>query len=289
MKRVIYSLYIDIPKEDLDWQPSYAGDNLTKTERTKIEFAKHYERLLECKKEYADKIGVDFVMFEYDEQYKEYHKFFRENYPEITAYNIVNFYKIHLMYELAKEYDEVLYLDFDVVPNTEESFFERWDLSQGIAILDNNDQVHNGAIQRIQTCVRSPTAKKFNCSAMLMERDVSPRNDVFNTGIVGASREHLKQLGYFDDFRDTLDLMTWLRENPEESIWGKNITDLYGYDNETVWSYKVKMTDTPIVWLDEQWHYFFSGNFYIPRESKMIHAISKQFDRIWEFLNDTQR
>ena len=33
----------------------------------------------------------------------------------ITSYNIVNFYKIHLLYELAKKYDEILYLDFDVI------------------------------------------------------------------------------------------------------------------------------------------------------------------------------
>ena len=58
----------------------------------------------------------------------------QKDYPYLTTYNIVNFYKIHLLYKLAQEYDEVLYLDFDVVPMKSDNFFERWDLSKGIAI-----------------------------------------------------------------------------------------------------------------------------------------------------------
>ena len=59
-------------------------------------------------------------------------KLYKTNFPFITTYNIINEYKIHLLYELANKYDEVLYLDFDTIPMTNESFFDAWDLKSNI-------------------------------------------------------------------------------------------------------------------------------------------------------------
>ena len=52
-----------------------------------------------------------------------YQQQMQSKYPYLTTYNVINFYKIHLLYELSKEYDEVLYLDFDVVPMKYDNFF----------------------------------------------------------------------------------------------------------------------------------------------------------------------
>ena len=84
----------------------------------------------------------------------------KREHPYLTTYNIVNFYKIHLLYELAKQYDEVLYLDFDVVPMQDVDFFEHWDLTKGIAVLNNNDRVlvpEN--VDDSSTTIRSPISK----------------------------------------------------------------------------------------------------------------------------------
>ena len=51
------------------------------------------------------------------------------NHKELT-YEIVNFYKIYLLDKLAEEYDEILYLDFDAIPVTNDNFFEYWDLTK---------------------------------------------------------------------------------------------------------------------------------------------------------------
>ena len=53
----------------------------------------------------------------------------KSKYPFLTTYNIINFYKIYLLYKFSSKYDEILFLDFDV-PNTKENFFEVWDLSK---------------------------------------------------------------------------------------------------------------------------------------------------------------
>jgi len=285
MKRVIFSLYIDIPSDELDYQIPYFWDTISKTERTKEIFAKEYSRLIETKQRYADKINVPFIMYEYDEQYKEYHSFFKENYPEITTYNIVNFYKIHLLYELAKEYDEILYLDFDVVPVTNESFFDFWNLSKGICLYNNNDSVNRKRkpLDKIKQSVRSPTAKYYNTQAMLIEDGYSPKNDVINTGIIGTNKKFLTQLDYYGDFKNTLKLMKKLKEENDYSLYPENLVKIFGYDNETIMSYKIKKNNIVVQWLDNNWHHFYDVELYIPNDVKLIHAINKRFDYVWRY------
>ena len=43
---------------------------------------------------------------------------------------------------------------------------------------------------------------------MLFEKGLSTKNDVINTGIIGANAEHLNTLAYFKDFDKNLKLMT---------------------------------------------------------------------------------
>ena len=203
MSRVVFSLYIDIPKDELDLFDSniIKKGEVPTNHRTKDQFKIHYGDLIATKEIYANKIGADFKMFEYDADWIVYSEKLKEKYPYLTAYNIVNFYKIHLLYELSKNYDEILYLDFDVVPMKYDNFFEHWDLTKGIAVLNNNDRVlvpEN--VTDSSTTIRSPTAKFYNAQAMLFEKGLSTKNDVINTGIIGASAEHLNTLAYFEDF-----------------------------------------------------------------------------------------
>ena len=283
MKRAMFSLYIDIPDEQLDNQDPYFWDNISKSKRTKISLQENYNRLLDSKNNYADAIGVNFFMYEYDNNYLQYQNFFQQKYPQISTYNIVNFYKIHLLYELAKNYDEILYLDFDVVPCTGLNFFEVWDLQQGICLFENNKDVNKRRrpIYKINHSVRSPTAKFYNAQAMLHHQGYSGSNDVINTGIVGASAKHLEQLKYFENFSDTLDFMHKLTQDFEDTLYPPNIIKMFGYDNETLMSYKIRTNNVPVQWLDTKWHYFYDTELYIPSDTKMLHAVNKKFDYVW--------
>ena len=141
MKRVIYSLYVDVPAKEHYGDSKIKYDTAEKASITVNAFKKHYQKLIDSKKKYAKSIGADFVMFEYDLHYKTFERNFKKDFPMFTGYEIINFYKIHLLTELTKLYDEILYLDFDAVPLTDKSFFEAWDLSKGICVYNNNDHV----------------------------------------------------------------------------------------------------------------------------------------------------
>ena len=289
MKRVIFSFYIDIPKEELDIFDKELP--IIKNKKalpinliTKNRLKKHYVRLLIQKQAYAKKLGYDFKLFEYGPDWILFEQKLKREHPYLTTYNIVNFYKIHLLYELAKQYDEVLYLDFDVVPMQNIDFFEHWDLTKGIAVLNNNDRVlvpEN--VTDSSTTIRSPTAKFYNAQAMLFEKGLSTKNDVINTGIVGANAEHLNKLAYFKDFDKNLKLMTDLTK--ESDLHPPRLLKYFGWDNETLFAVKIKENNVPILWLDDKWHYFFSNQKHIPQRVILCHAINKDFDTVWRVLD----
>ncbi|OUW58147.1 MAG: hypothetical protein CBD57_03195 [Candidatus Pelagibacter sp. TMED197] len=274
MKRLIYSIYIEVPDSEF-------VDNQKTNLNTKKELKENYQRLIDCKQQYADSIGADFVLIN---KYEEYKDEMKSKYPFLTTYNIINFYKIFLLYKFSSKYDQMLYLDFDVIPNTKENFFEVFDLSKGIAIANNNDKVSKiDNITETSQTIRSPNSKYYNSQAMLLQRGLSSECDVVNTGIIGIDKSHLYKLEYFNQFDQDMITMTQLKF--DKSMFPKKIVDYFGYDNETLFSVKLKQHNVPVQWLDDDWHYFFYDNLFIPESAKLIHAINKKFDIVWRNVN----
>lgn len=278
MKKVIYSLYVDVPVEEHYGNSKNKHDTTDKAFKTVNAFRIHYDRLIKCKKIYAEYCKADFKIFEHDKHYEIFEKNLLKDFPELTGYEVINFYKIHLLYELSKEYDEILYLDFDVVPLTKDSFFNVWDLSKGICVYNNNSQVIKSI--NVNHSIRSPSAKYYNCQAMLLENGLSSKNDVINTGIIGAGKKDIQKLDFFGKFKDTIDLMTKLR-NDNSGLYSQNIIDMFRYDNETIFSFKKEVNNVHIQWLDDKWHYFFDTQKFIPKDTKLVHCICKDFDIVW--------
>jgi len=286
MKRIIYSFYIDIPKDELDiFDKNILKENHTPINYvTKDAFKENYTKLIACKQWYANQINVTFKLFEYDTNFILFKNNLKSKYPFLTTYNIVNFYKLHLLYELSKDYDEILYLDFDVVPMKSDNFFETWDLSKGIAIHHNTHKVIKmDAITDYSQTIRSPTSKYYNAQAMLLDRNLNPNHKVVNTGIVGASKKHLQQLKYFDNF--DLDMKEMSNLTKGHNMFPKKITNFFGWDNETLFAVKLAENKVDVQWLDDNWHYFFSTQGFIPKEIVLCHTINKQFDIVWRAYN----
>ncbi len=275
--KVIYSVYVDVPSKEHYGQSKQRNDTTEKADITVNAFKKHYTKLVESKRKYADDIGATFMMFGYDLRYQSFEQKLLKVCPDLTGYEVVNFYKIHLLEELSKDYDEILYLDFDAVPLTNESFFDRWDLSKGICVYNNNAQIVKD--KEVKHSIRSPSAKYFNCQAMLIDKGLGAKNDVINTGIIGACRDDILKLDFFGKFKDTIDLMTKLRS--DTSLYPQNIVDMFRYDNETIFSYKREINKVNIQWLDNEWHYFLDTQNFIPKEIKIVHCVCKDFDLVW--------
>ena len=109
MKRLIYSVQIEIPSTD--WGIGHPLRHI---------YWDFKDKIVEYKKRYADHCLADYKLFE------DFGDF--ETFSEMSVYDNIQYYKLHLLKELAKEYDEVLYLDFDVIPMQPINFFAAFDL-----------------------------------------------------------------------------------------------------------------------------------------------------------------
>jgi len=285
---VVFSLYIDIPKEKLDAQPPHFGETEDKNLKAKREFAKHAEWLIQTQKNYAKSIGADYYIFTYDDEYVEYAK----SLPAvITEYNVVNFYKIKKLYDLSETYDNILYLDLDAIPITKQNFFDRWKgltIKSGVAESQREIGIGEQALKRLSRHVqkhsnRSPTAKYWNAQSMLVNKGISAKNvEVFNTGIIGANKKSLEELDYFGSFEKDLEYMTWCKNEPD--IYPPFIQELFGWDNETLWAYKMISNNVEYNKLSPSWHHFMDKYSYIPKGTKIVHCIKKDFDFVKNYI-----
>ena len=90
MKRIIYSIYIDIATDKLDAQPPHHGEKEDKNQKAKREFAENVDWLIARQKEYADIINAEYKLYGNDDDYKKYQAWFNKHHPYITEYNIIN-------------------------------------------------------------------------------------------------------------------------------------------------------------------------------------------------------
>ena len=286
MKSVIFSIYIQIPEEDLD-NPGWYNEegklqDTDKSKQTKDYFAKYYDKLKQRQVDYARTLNVDYILHEYDNDYIKYVSYFKKNYPQISVYDIINFYKQELMKRYAHKYDEVCYLDFDVIPNTDESIFNVVKHDEFGCAETKREAEWGKTVETkwYNTCIRNPSSKYWNCHAMLNEIGLDPDTDVFNTGIMVAASKMIKRLDYFGEFEEVLDLMSKVKYD-KSSMYPHNIQRIFNYDNETVFAFKRVVNNIKIKYLGNDWHHKVQDEkWYVFNENaKMYHVINKRFGK----------
>lgn len=287
MKNIIFSIFIDIPEEEVDNPGWYENGIQVKTDKsfnTVNALRENKKEIIAAHEAYAESIGAKYFLVEEDTYNQWADTFFKKDYPDLSTYDLINIFKHYYMRECANRYDGICYIDFDVIPNTSENIFEAHDIENKFCCANSNDKAAWGkevSPDQYNTCIRNPATKYWNTHAMLLEQGHDPDNDVFNTGIMISSSKILKQLDYFKDFRKNMDLMKRLKTS-EETMYPENIRRVFGYDNETLFSYIVKTRNIPIEFIDKSWHYIVDEKFDDPKRmdpsAKMYHFINKKME-----------
>lgn len=300
MKRLIYSTYIFISNDDIEKQ--HDGDDwlLHKTKETTNSMLEYRDWLKHTQEKYAESIGADYQFVGYSGHFEGFKRKYFSDKPWMSTYDIINFYKLWLMYEYAEEYDEILYIDFDVVPITDMNVFEELDFKSGMLCRVNHEKNGKHYLENLEpgffiemrkkyerlgrtNSVRSPRAKWWNARALLMDEGLSGDNDVYNTGMVGGSTEQIKKLAYFDDFESNLSMMKGLVTEVDGG-WPPYIQTLFGYDNETLFSYLMQMNNVQLNPMTREWHFILNERFpYIAKGTKFVHVVNKRFDYVKEW------
>ena len=153
------------------------------------------------------------------------------------------FYKIKLAEELVEKYNEVLYLDLDVVPKTNVSFFAMHDLSK---ICMHRTLKPNWKINLKQS--------------MLIYDNIKGNDFVCNTGVFGINKKSAEALNF-----------TERRLSVEKLHNEVDIDNLYSRNNEVYISYLIEKYDIPFKDIGMQWNSILDNNY--KKETAACHFV----------------
>ena len=285
MKKIIYSIYIENKEPNLSEKHQF----------TKTQLEKHYDRLVDVKKEYAKHCNAEYRIYGNDTYYQKFKKKF-----DGFEFDIINLYKIYLWEELGKEYDNVLYLDLDVIPNTTENFFETFDMNK-ICVYSPNAIKENvwtkTMLKNYKKNIHSfdylmTKTDKYNeyvkamCKRAMLAIDNKFDTDylIANTAILGGNSNAIKKLRYTERLNEMVDV---LNKAKEEKFFGEEISKLFFANNEIFVHYLLDKDNIDWYNLPKKWHTYLMKKDKITtdiKSAKMIHLINKRFEELWTIL-----
>lgn len=262
--KAIFSLHIDIPTERLDAPASYKDNPENKSSIAKRMMNEYHDRLIQNHMDYADAVGADYIHFGRDDEYEQ----FSQQFQSLSEYDIVNLYKIWLLDRLTKDYDLVTYVDFDCVFRNHSSVFEHMPCDYAICVYydtkeDLKIDTDAAYFKNYKKDFRNPQAKWWNAHALLTEEGLNGElnNHAYNTGMIVASRASMEQLDFFGDIQSVISTMEELKT---DSMYPEQVRKSFGFDNETIFSYKVVLNDVLVYRCQPWWH---SRHYYDNRQS----------------------
>lgn len=253
--QLVFSIYIDIPESNLDQPHNFADDKVNKSMRTKQRLAVYSDSLLQNHKDYAKAVNAEYMFFERDEEYERFY----DRFPLLSEYDVINLYKVYLLDKLVKEFDYVMYIDFDVYFNQHINIFDYVPVDSSFC-CNNSDVFDIGVFPNAKSYFesykrdfRNPSSKYWNSHALLQEEDLNTEDlVVFNTGIMLANQKTMKRIDYFSDIEEVIETMSELKEF---SMYPEGIQKAFGFDNETIMGYKIIKNNVPYSDLDSSWHH----------------------------------
>jgi len=292
MKNIIYSIYIENDDTNL----------IDRHQVTKVQLKKHFQKLLDVKKEYAKHCNAEYRLYENDAYWQKFKKKYN-----VYQFDTINLYKIHLWEELGKTYDNVLYFDFDVVPNTTESFFEKFDLNKICVHAINSTQENTWSQSDIKKFKKNDVdfetimsykdrynmyVKAMCKKAMLaIDNNFDTNYLIPNTAILGGNSTIIKELKFTERLDDMIAI---LNQAKEEKLFGENISKLFFANNEVFFQYLLEKYKIEFYNLPYEWHTYLMeaggkfANDEISKETiskaKLIHLINKRFEELWEVI-----
>ena len=285
MKNLIYSIYIENNEPNLSEKHQF----------TKTQLAKHFQKLIDVKKEYAKHCNAEYRLYENDTYWQKFKKKFNG-----YQFDIINLYKIHLWEELGKTYDNVLYLDLDVIPNTTESFFKKFDMNK-ICVHAVNATKENiwtkSQLKNYKKKIHSfeNIMKRLDCynmyvkaiakkSMLALDNNFNTDYLIANTAILGGNSNAITQLKYTEKLDELLNI---LNEAKKEKFFGEEISKQFFPNNEVFFHYLLDKYNIDWYNLPKEWHTYLMSKNKITKDiknSKMIHLINKRFEELWEVL-----
>lgn len=206
--------------------------------------------ITENKNNYAKFCNAKFILYTLDEQFLHFESIYKNICKYLTPYDVIQYYKIYLCEQLSKEYNNVLYLDYDVlIGNIKKNFFKEWTLDKGIVIKYENFDCSNFVYEKETS---SRYIKAFLAHLILSKMNIShePILPHLNTGILGCNTNILT-VTFFDLLKECLSILDYIYENKKEH-W-----NIVRFSNEIIFTVSYIINNfiiQPIVEDTNIWH-----------------------------------
>ena len=251
MKRIIYSIYTPtVDKHD------------SSTDYKKSQFEKYKTKLEQVQKDYASFCKADYSLIETSE----------------TNYDKIQFDKLIKLQELSYDYDEVLYLDFDVIPKTTTNIFDNFDTSKICVYnipreLDAKKfkwELDDDNFHPLNVWVKC-TIKK----AMLLLDDITGTDALINTGVVLGSKESIKRLDWVGRLDECLEVY---KEACEDNVYPDEVSRVWKPNNEAFFSYLIERYNIPMINIGISWNYILNQDITTYTDAvHFVHQVNKDF------------
>lgn len=236
---------------------------MSSTDYKKNQFKK-YKLHLETKQlEYATKVSADYRLYTIKE----------------TDYDKIQFMKLNKLEELSKIYDEVLYLDFDVIPQTDVNFFEYFDMNKINAYSMSRTPGANELKWKFQANDwdrMNVYAKTCAKKSMLILENMSGNDTMINTGVVGGNRKAIQNLNFSKRLPEAYKVF---EESCIDNLYPEEISRSWRPNNEVFISWMIEKYNVPYTNIGMAWNFMLDD--YAPRggeSSHFLHHIKKEFD-----------
>lgn len=256
MKRIIFSLYTENVLEHTS-VPDYK----------RSQFRKFKHKLIEAQKNYARVCNADYEVFD----------------TSNNDYDEIQFEKIIKIEELTQQYDEVLYLDFDIVPRTDVSFFNKFNLDEICVYsipVDLPEKQLKFRTQDNNWHAMDMYSKMCAKNAMLLLNDINGKKECVNTGVVGMNKNSVENLRFSERFSYCIDTF---REAKNDNLYPVEISSVWKPNNEVFVSFLIEMYNVPFCNIGLPWNFILD---HVTRTrsagSYMIHQVNKEFDVSFE-------
>lgn len=252
MKRIIFSIFSD----------NLEKNHPSATEYKRDQFIKHKTLLEKSQREYAHKCSADYILFE----------------TNMESYDDIQFSKILKFDSLLEEYDEALYLDFDVIPNTDKSFFEHNDLNN-VCAYSFSRKLNNERLKKKIELDDFDTMNVFSkgcCKiSMLLLHDIISDYDILNTGVLGMNKKSAYELNMSERLEEAKQTFV---ETLTDNVYPEEITKNWRINNEVFITYIIEKYKVPFHNIGMPWNFILDDNY--PQKSAasyFLHYVNKRF------------
>lgn len=196
---------------------------------------------LQDKIDYANKCEADFILVENNDYFdKVWLPEMKEKFPYVSVFDIIQYYKIRLMGIFAEKYDNVLYMDFDVIYGTKNppNIFKTYDFSKGIVIRKKSYNKFADGQYEVMPHSRKAYISNFLCNVnqIIYNYDGIQYEDLmynYNTGLVGINKDQYESLNYFNHLEKNIPKLSVIEFEKNYDLTDNTIR----YSNEAMFTY----------------------------------------------------